>query len=128
MEEYQNRGFLLKQRSYLKLYIYRIIDRNKGYGSQYLNDLREEFKFLGYHPTHTELYKTLHELTRDGYVKREKRIKGEEGVDFQEIILYQLTDEGKKEYDRYKQQMKVELERCKGLLDKALKDHYGPVS
>ncbi|WP_278045624.1 MULTISPECIES: hypothetical protein [Bacillus cereus group] len=29
---------------------------------------------------------------------------------------------------RYKQQMKVELERCKGLLDKAFKDHYGPVS
>lgn len=127
MSEYQNRGFLLKQRAFLKLYVYRIIDQNKGYGSQYLHDLQAEFQMLGYRPTHTELYKCLHEMTRDGYVKREKRIKGEKGVDFQEIILYTLTETGKKEYELYKKQMKVELERCRNLLDKALRDNYGPV-
>ncbi|WP_263117585.1 helix-turn-helix transcriptional regulator [Bacillus subtilis] len=128
MSEYKNRGFLLKQRAFLKLYVYKIIDHSKGYGSQYLNDLQKEFSVFGYKPTHTELYKVLHQLTRDGYVKREKQIKGQKGVDFQEIVLYQLTDEGKKEYDLYKVQMKKELERCRGLLDKALKDHFGPVS
>jgi len=127
MSEFKNRGFLLKQRAFLKLYIYKTIDKNKGYASQYLGDLRKEFKQYGYEPTHTETYKVLHELTRDGLVKRERQIKGEKGVDFQEIILYSLTDEGKKEYDLYKKQMKVELERCRGLLDKALEDHYGPV-
>lgn len=127
MSEYKNRGFLLKQRAFLKLYIYKYIERNKGYGSQYLGDLKDEFNIYGYKPTHSELYKCLHEMTRDGFVKREKKIKGEKSVDFQEIILYQLTDEGKKEYDRYKTQMKKELDRCRGLLDKAIRDHYGPV-
>ena len=127
MGEYKNRGFLLKQRAFLKLYLYRTIDRSKGYGSQYLDDIRAEFKMLGYRPTHTELYKVLHELTRDGYVKREKKIKGEKGVDFQGIILYTLTQEGKAEYELYKKQMKVELERCKDLLEKALQDNYGPI-
>lgn len=125
MEEFKSRGFLLKQRAFLKLYIYRIIDHNKGYASQYLNDLRNEFKEFGYKPSHTELYKVLHDLTRDGHVKREKQLLRQEEAYFQEIVLYQLTEKGKKEYELYKKQMKVELERCKGLLDKALKDNYG---
>lgn len=128
MKEYKNRGFMLKQRAFVKLYIFKTIDEHKGYAYQYLEDLRNDFESYGYKPSSSEIYKTLIELTKEGYVNREKKIKGEKGVDFQEIILYQLTDEGKKEYDRYKQQMKVELERCKGLLDKALRDHYGPVS
>ncbi|WP_019241618.1 MULTISPECIES: helix-turn-helix transcriptional regulator [Bacillus] len=127
MSDQQSRGFLLKQRSFLKLYLLDIIEKQKGYGSQILDELRTEFKPFGYSPTHSELYKTLHELYKDGSVRREKKIKGEAGVDFQEIVIYHLTESGKKEADLYRKQMKVELDRCVGLLNKAIRDHYGPL-
>ncbi|WP_042347612.1 helix-turn-helix transcriptional regulator [Bacillus massiliigorillae] len=127
MSEQQSRGFLLKQRAFLKLYLLDLIERQKGYGFQMLDDLRKEFKPYGYSPTHSELYKSLHELYKEGIVTREKKIKGEPGVDFQEIVIYHLTDKGKKEAILYKKQLKVELDRCVALLNKAVKDHYGPV-
>lgn len=127
MSEQQSRGFLLKQRAFLKLYLLDLIERQKGYGFQMLDDLRKEFKAYGYSPTHSELYKSLHELYKEGIVTREKKIKGEPGVDFQEIVIYHLTDKGKKEAILYKKQMKTELDRCSALLNKAIKDHYGPV-
>lgn len=124
MSEQQSRGFLLKQRAFLKLYLLEIIAKQKGYGSQMLDDLRKEMKEFGYNPTHSEIYKTLHELYKEGIVTREKKIKGEPGVDFQEIVIYQLTDYGVEEAKLFKKQMKVELDRCVGLLNKALHDHY----
>ncbi|MEK1828923.1 helix-turn-helix transcriptional regulator [Priestia megaterium] len=114
----------MKQRAFLKLYLYSIIQEQKQYGQEYLHKLREEFKPFGYKPTHSEMYKILHELTRDQLVTREKKIRGERGIDFQEIIYYELTDKGLEEYKLYKKQMKVELERSTALLQKALKDHY----
>lgn len=125
--EYESRGFLMKQKAFLKLYLYRCIDQNKDYGLHYLKELETEFQMLGYRPTHSQMYKALHEMTLEGHVNREKKIKGEKGVDFQEIILYTLTASGKKEYELYKKQMKVELERNRDLLNKALRDNYGPV-
>ena len=127
MSEQQSRGFLVKQRAFLKLYLLDLIERQKGYGSQMLDDLRKEFKPYGYSPTHSEIYKSLHELYKDGIVRREKKIKGEPGVDFQEIVIYHLTDFGKEELKLYKKQMKVELDRCSALLNKAIRDHYGPI-
>ncbi|UOE58011.1 helix-turn-helix transcriptional regulator [Cytobacillus oceanisediminis] len=128
MSKYENRGFMPKQRAFLKLYLLNKIKEKKGgYGSQFLTDLQKEFKQYGYSPTHTELYKTLHELTRDGAVKREKRLLGEPGVNFQEIIVYSLTDEGQEQLEIHNKLMKVELERCIGLLNKAIRDNYGPI-
>lgn len=127
MEKIKSRGFLLRQRAYLKLYLYRSISRNKMYGKQYLNEFLAEFDQFGYTPSHAEIYKTLHEMTLDGHVKRERRIKGDPQTDFQEIIFYTLTEQGKEFYEAYNKSMKVELERCRDLLNKALRDHYGPV-
>ena len=127
MTEYKNHGFLLKQRAFLKLYLLSYIQNEKRYGLQLLEHLKQEFKEYGYTPTHSEMYKTLHELTREGIVSREKSIKGEPGVDFQEIIFYHLTEKGKVELELYRKQMKVELDRCSGLLNKAIGDHYGPI-
>ena len=124
MSEYKNRGFLIKQRGVLKLYIMSYIINGKSYGLQMLEDLRDEFKDHGYYPTHSEIYKTLHELTREGSVKRERRIKGNPQTDFQEIILYHLTEQGKEDYILYKKQIKKELDRCIGLLQKTIEDHY----
>ncbi|ASV69751.1 helix-turn-helix transcriptional regulator [Cytobacillus sp. FSL W7-1323] len=127
MESELKRGFLVRQRAFLKLYLLKMIEANKRYGTQFLDDLRTEFKPYGYHPTHSEIYKTLHELTREGWVRREKKLLGEPGVDFQEIIIYHLTDKGKQEYELYRKQMKVEFDRCLGLLNQAMSDHYGPI-
>ncbi|WP_050615143.1 helix-turn-helix transcriptional regulator [Bacillus testis] len=127
MNEQQSRGFLLKQRAFLKLYLLGYIEKQKGYGSQMLEDLRKEFKQYGYSPNHSEIYKSLHELYKEGMVRREKKIKGEPGVDFQEIVIYHLTDKGKEESRLFKKQMKVELDRCIGLLSKAIEDHYSPL-
>ncbi|MEX3713360.1 helix-turn-helix transcriptional regulator [Cytobacillus horneckiae] len=121
------RGFLVRQRAFLKLYLMKMIHENKKYGTEFMGDLDKEFKPYGYSPTHSEIYKTLHELTRENIVRREKKLRGEPGVDFQEIIIYHLTDKGKEEYDLYRKQMKVELDRCVGLLQKAISDHYGPI-
>lgn len=123
-KEYESRGFLLKQRAFLKLYLFRMLENQVEYGNGLLEALRREFRSYGYSPTHSELYKVLHEFYRDDLVTREKKLKGEPGIDFQEIILYRLTDKGKAEAELYRKQMKVELERCRGLLDKALADNY----
>jgi DNA-binding PadR family transcriptional regulator len=126
-KEYENRGFMLKQRAFLKLYLLNNIPKQKGYGLKLLEELREDFKQYVYSPTHSELYKVLHELTREGIVRREKKLLGEPGVDFQEIIIYHLTDKGQQEKELYKKQMKAELDRCLALLNKAIRDNYGPL-
>ncbi|WP_281256539.1 hypothetical protein [Rummeliibacillus pycnus] len=45
-------------------------------------------------------------------------MKDDPSADFQEIVVYQLTDKRKAEYELYKVQMK-KLERNRALLDKA---------
>lgn len=59
--------------------------------------------------------------------EKRKKLLGEPGVDFQEIIIYHFTEKGKQEYELYRKQMKVELDRCLGLLNQAMSDHYGPI-
>lgn len=117
-------AFLLKQRAFLKLYVMEWIQKNKGYGYQMLEEFDETFKPYGYSPAHSEIYTILKELWADGYVTRDKKLRGSNPEDFQEIVLYRMTDKGKNELEAYRKLMKVELERCEGLLRKALKDHY----
>lgn len=124
MSEYKSRGFLLKQRAVLKLYLMSYIENGTQYGMEMLGLLRDEFHEYGYRPTHSEMYKVLHELTREGSIYREKRLRGTPGIDFQEIILYHLTDKGKDDLDLYKKQIKKELDRCLGLLNKVVRDNY----
>lgn len=120
-------GFLLKQRAFLKLYLLEDIEKNKEHGLQMLARLIKSFENYGYVPSHNEVYKTLHKLYSDGLVKRKEEIKGIPDENLQKIINYQLTDKGKEELDLYRKQMKVELERCIRLMEKALRDHYGPL-
>lgn len=94
-KKYKNR-FLIKQRAFLKLYLLGLIEKRKDYGLNFLEEIREEFKELGYKPTHSELYKSLHSLAKEGWVERIRKVKGDPKEDFQEIILYRLTEEGKK--------------------------------
>lgn len=120
----RGRGYLVKQRAFIKLYLLTMIERRKDYAFNYLDELRTEFQQFGYQPTHSEIYKALHELTLDNVLYRTKQIKGDPQKDFQEIVLYRFTEEGYEKAKLYKKQMKSELDRCSGMLQKALRDNY----
>ena len=120
----RGRGYLVKQRAFVKLYLLTMIEQKRDYAFQYLDEMRAAFQMFGYQPTHSEVYKALHELTLDGVLYRTKQIKGDPRKDFQEIVLYRYTEEGYEKAKLYKKQMKVELDRCVGLLQKALRDNY----
>jgi DNA-binding PadR family transcriptional regulator len=120
MSKRSSTGFLLKQRAFLKLYMITYVEQERLYGMKLLEVLREEFKPYGYRPQHTEVYKALHELIEDGILKQVKRKK--EGMKYQEVVYYQFKDYEKAKL--YKKQLKEELDRCKGLIQKAISDNY----
>ncbi|WP_077621817.1 helix-turn-helix transcriptional regulator [Sediminibacillus massiliensis] len=123
MGEHRNSsGFLVKQRAFLKLYLITLIENKHLYGLKLRDLLKQEFSDLGYQPHHPEIYKSLHELIEQGiiYQIKEKR----EGNKYQEVVYYNFTEDGKEKANAYKKLMKVELDRCKALLDKAIRDNY----
>ncbi|MGD6815941.1 Replication termination protein [Metabacillus sp. 84] len=119
-ESRNSSGFLLKQRAFLKLYMITLTDQKRLYGLKLLDTMRDEFRRFGYKPNHSEVYKALHELIDDGVLRQVKKKK--EGMKLQEVVFYEFKD-----YEAamlYKKQLKVELERCQGLIDKAIKDNF----
>jgi hypothetical protein len=114
--------FLLRQRAFLKLYLITLTEEKKTYGLKFLDIMDKEkgFKQFGYKPNHSEIYKSLYELIDDGILQR--YTEKVEGAKHQEVVIYKFKnyDEAK----RYKKQLKAELDRCIGLLQKALKDNY----
>ncbi|SDN46888.1 replication termination protein [Fictibacillus solisalsi] len=124
MDGYQNRGFLLKQKAFLKLHILHKVEKKNGYGLQILDELRKEFKQFGYSPNHSDIYRILQELTKEGILRREKRLM-DGNAEFQEIVVYHLTEKAPEAIVLYKKQMKVELDRCISLLNKTVHDIYG---
>lgn len=122
MKDYESRGFLIKQRAFIKAYLIHLIDRQKDYGWNYLEEIREVFQPYGFNPTATELYRCLHELVEDGILYRIKKRK--EDSEYQEVVLYKFTDDGWQKGKLYKQQVKTDLDRSMGLLKKAVKDMY----
>ncbi|MCD7033543.1 helix-turn-helix transcriptional regulator [Metabacillus sp. GX 13764] len=113
-------GFLLKQRAFLKLYMITMTENERLYGLRLLDTLRDEFAHIGFKPNHSEVYKALHDLIDDGILKQVKQKK--EGMKLQEVVFYRFAD-----YEAaklYKKQLKLELDRCLALIQKALKDNY----
>jgi len=123
-ENLKGRGYLLRQRSFLKLYLLTLVEKKKEYGLHYQKELIDMFKPYGYKPTLSEIYKSLHELSQEGILKRSKKIKGDPKTDFQELVYYQFTESGYEKAKLYRKQMKVELDRCIGMLQKAVQDNY----
>ncbi|AQT86599.1 hypothetical protein ERICIV_02116 [Paenibacillus larvae subsp. larvae] len=118
-------GFLLAQRAFIKIYLLTMIEQNRGYGYQMLEELKEAFAPYGYKPPQSEIYRALHELVADGILYRTKKLKGTDpSTDFQEIVLYHFTDGGKEKARLYKKQVKQDLDRSTSILHKALKDNY----
>ncbi|WHX51201.1 helix-turn-helix transcriptional regulator [Paenibacillus woosongensis] len=118
-------AFMIAQRAYIKLYLISMVEQRRGYGYQMLEELKEEFKPFGYVPPQSEIYRALHELVQEGVLYRSKHLKGNDpSVDFQEIVLYDFTDDGHEKAELYKKQVKVDLDRCIGMLNKAVADNY----
>lgn len=113
-------SFLLKQRAFIKLYLLKFAEEERLYGLKFLEVLTGEFKKYGYEPTHTEVYKALHELLDEGMLQTSKELK--EGTKRQEIKKYRIYDMEKVKL--YRKQLKFELDRCEDLIKKALKDNY----
>ncbi|QTM99569.1 Replication termination protein [Sediminibacillus dalangtanensis] len=120
--ERQPSGFLVKQRAFLKLYLITLIENKHLYGLKLRDLLKEEFRELGYRPNHPEIYKALHDLIEQGILFQQKEKK--QGTVYQEVVYYQFTEEGKEKAEAYKKQLKIELERCLQLLEKAIKDNF----
>jgi len=95
-------------------------EKGRLYGLQILENLQNYFKDLGYKPTKSEVYKSLHELLKDGYVTREPIIK--EGAEMQTLYIYRIGDREK--VKAYKDTVKADLDRSIALLQRALKDNY----
>jgi DNA-binding PadR family transcriptional regulator len=118
-------GFMIAQRAFIKVYLITMVEQQRGYGYQMLEELRREFSNYGYSPPQSEIYRALHELVQEGVLYRTKQLKGNDPrVDFQEIVLYHFTDGGLQKADLYKKQIKTDLDRCLGILNKAVGDNY----
>ncbi|ANS74126.1 Replication termination protein [Paenibacillus yonginensis] len=118
-------AFMIAQRAFLKLYLLKLVEEHRGYGYQMLEELKTEFAPQGYVPPQSEIYRALHELVQEGILYRTKKLKGgDPGVDFQEIVLYHFTDVGMEKAQLYRKQVKTDLDRCLGILNKAARDHF----
>ncbi|MGG1669958.1 helix-turn-helix transcriptional regulator [Paenibacillus sp. NRS-1783] len=118
-------AFMIAQRAFIKLYLLTLVEKHHGYGYEMLETMKTSFKEFGYTPPQSEIYRALHELDSEGILYREKRLKGNDPkVDFQEIVIYRFTDQGKEKAALYKKQVKADLDRCLGILHKAEKDNY----
>lgn len=118
-------AFMIAQRAYLKLFLIGMVEKRKGYGYEMLEELKEQFRPFGYVPPQSEIYRALHELVQEGILYRTKQLKGNDPtIDFQEIVLYHFTEDGVATADLYKKQVKIDLDRCLGMLNKAVHDHY----
>lgn len=101
-------------------------EQERMYGLEIVNELHKDFSFVGYRPTHSEIYRALHDLLDDGVLEQIKVKK--EGMKHQEVAYYRFKGkEGKRKANLYKKQLKVELERNMNLLRKAYVDIFGDV-
>jgi DNA-binding PadR family transcriptional regulator len=123
-DQIKGRNYLIKQRAFLKLYLLSLIEEKKEYALQYFQTLTDMFQACGYQPSRSEIYKSLHELSQDGILKRIKKIKGDPKADFQEVVLYQFTEIGYEKAKQYKSLVRADLDRCIGLLQKAVRDNF----
>ncbi|ARR10698.1 helix-turn-helix transcriptional regulator [Paenibacillus bovis] len=120
-------AFLIGQRPFIKLYILHILDQRQSYGLEMISEVKRYLKEEGYTPPQSEIYRGLNELVTAGIIETTHRIKkdhnGSTG-DFQEIILYKYTIDGRQKAEMFKREVKLELDRCIGMLKQARKDNF----
>jgi hypothetical protein len=48
-------AFMIAQRAFIKVYLITMVEQQRGYGYQMLEELRQEFKSHGYSPPQSEI-------------------------------------------------------------------------
>ena len=113
-------AFLIKQRAFLKVFLLAEIEQGKSYGLQLKKVIRDKFKAYGFKPDHSEIYRSLHELTKDGYLKKTEELL--EGAEYKSVEIYRINDKDK--VKAYKELIKADLDRSRDLLRKAIDEIY----
>lgn len=113
-------GFLFKQRAFLKMYLITLTENKRLYGHEMLDLLRNEFRSLGYRPTRSEIYKSLHDLIDTGILEEVVEIK--EGLKRQKVIYYRIIN--KQKAKKYKELVREDIDRSIKILNKAIKDNF----
>ncbi len=120
-------AFLISQRRFIKLYILHILEQRQTYGLEMMEQLKAYLKEEGYSPPSSELYRGLHELVSEGIIASIPTLKRDHNggdEDFQEVVLYRYTTEGKEKASVFRQEMKMEIDRCLGMLRLAVKENF----
>ena len=112
--------FVLKQRAFLKMYIISKAEKGGLYGFRMMEEMHEHFKNVGYKPSKSEVYKSLHELLDEGILDR--RWRGREENKLQEIAIYNIKDMDKAK--AYKKLLKADIDRSIAILQQGIKDNF----
>jgi DNA-binding PadR family transcriptional regulator len=121
----ENNWSILKHRAIIKLYLLKKLEERKTYGLDLLDTGLKELREYGVNPGNSEIYKILHDMVHEGILYRTKKLKGgDPKKDFQEIVIYQFTEDGLEKAKHYRARLKKEIDRCMRLLQKTLKDNY----
>lgn len=116
----ESTGFMIRQRAFLKLYLITEIEKGKSYGFQLQDILLAKFAPFAFEPTLPEIYRALHDLAEDDILhKGEEKV---EGAKYKKIGVYTIKD--KEKARAYKKLVKMDLERCDGLLRQAVYDNF----
>lgn len=113
-------AYLIKQRAFLKVFLLAEIEKGQSYGLQLKKIIRHKFEAYGFEPDHSEIYRSLKELTRDGYLKKTEELV--EGADLKTVEVYRIKDKDK--VKAYKELVKPDLDRSRDLLRKAIDEIY----
>lgn len=98
-------AFMIGQRPFIKLYILHILDKRQSYGLEMMSELKGYLKEEGYTPPTSEIYRGLEELLKAEIIETTHRIKKDHNGtarDFQEIILYRYTENGRQKAEEFK--------------------------
>ena len=115
-----NSHFLIKQRPFLKVFLLSELEKGQMYGLQLRDVIWDLFKIYGFRPDHTEIYRSLHELTEEGYLKKfEEKVNG---AKYKTVEVYKIADIDK--VKAYKKLVKADLDRSESLIKKAKNEIY----
>ena len=113
-------AYLIKQRAFLKVFLLAEIEKGQSYGLQLKKIIQQKFDEYGFKPDHSEIYRSLHELMKDGYLsKTEELVKGAE---FKTVEVYRIKDKDK--VKAYKELVKPDLDRSRDLIRRAIEEIY----
>lgn len=120
--EYERKpsGYVLKQRAFLKCYMITLTEQERMYGNTIVGLLREEFSVLGYKPTPSEIYKSLHELIKQEILEPMEKIR--EDSERRKVIYYRIKDQERAE--SYKKRVYEDMVRSYRILKKGLEDNF----